>query len=178
MTAPFNEKALTGGGRCWYVFRSLARQDSWAELNLKRQGFAYFLPKVVVTRRHARRSVTQREWLFPRYGFVSLDLAQDPWRRINGTLGVERLVMGRDGPQRVPEGVVEALQAATDPDGVFAPNAGLIPGAAIRVCQGPLTGALGTLQSLDGRGRVDLLLNLMNGQVRTIVAREAIEIIA
>jgi transcription elongation factor/antiterminator RfaH len=178
MTALFDERARPGGGRHWYVFRSLARQESWAEANLKRQGFVYFLPKVLVTRRHARRYVTQREWLFPRYGFLLLDLAQDPWRRVNGTLGVERLVMGRDGPQRVPDGVIEAIQAVTDIDGLFVPDEGLIPGASVRVCQGPLAGTIGTLQSLDGRGRVDLLLNLMNGQVRTTVARESIEIVA
>ena len=178
MTALFSEMVLTGGGRSWYVFRSLAGQENWAETNLKRQGFAYFLPKVIVTRRHARRSVTQREWLFPRYGFVHLDLARDPWRRVNGTLGVERLVMGSAGPQRVPDGIVEALQASTDVDGLYVTDAGLVPGAAVRVCKGPLAGALGTLQSLDSRGRVDLLLSLMNGHVRTTVARESIEIVA
>jgi transcription elongation factor/antiterminator RfaH len=178
MTAHFNGIARPNGIRCWYVFRSLAQQEGWAEANLKRQGFIYFLPKVIVTKRHARRCVTQKEWLFPRYGFVSLDLARDPWRSINGTHGVERLVMGGDGPQRVPDGIIEAIQAATDPDGVFAPDAGLVPGATVRVRQGPLSGTLGILQSMDGRGRVDLLLSLMNGQVRTTVAREHIEIIA
>ncbi|HBF31091.1 transcriptional activator RfaH [Rhizobium sp.] len=178
MTALFNETARSVGTRNWYAFRSLARQEGWAEANLKRQGFVHFLPKVVVTKRHARRYVTQREWLFPRYGFVLLDLAQDPWRSVNGTYGVERLVMGRDGPQRVPDGVIEAIQSVTDTDGLFVPDAGFIPGALIRVCQGPLSGTLGTLQSLDGRGRVDLLLSLMNGQVRTTVAREHIEIVA
>jgi len=46
----------------------------------------------------------------------------------------------------------------------------------VRVRQGPLTGTLGVLQNLDGRGRVELLLDLMNSQVRTTVAREWIEI--
>lgn len=178
MTALFDDIARPDAARGWYVFRALAQQEGWAEDNLKRQGFVYFLPKVIVTKRHARRYITRREWLFPRYGFVLLDLALDPWRRINGTYGVERLVMGRDGPQRVPDGVIETLQAATGTDGLFAPDAGFVPGATVRVCHGPLSGTLGTLQSLDGRGRVDLLLSLMNGQVRTTVAREHVEIVA
>lgn len=166
------------GERGWYVFRSVAREEGLAEANLSKQGFVHFLPKVLVTRRHARRHVTHKEWLFPRYGFVSLDLARDRWHSINGTYGIDRLVMGVNGPQRVPRGVIEALQEATGGDGLFSPDAGLLPGVTVRVRQGPLTGTLGVLQNLDGRGRVELLLNLMNTQVRTKVAREWIEVSA
>ncbi|WP_246705046.1 transcription termination/antitermination NusG family protein [Rhizobium sp. SG570] len=168
---------LTRGQR-WYVFRSLARAEGLAEANLTRQGFIHFLPKVTVVKRHARRYVTHKEWLFPRYGFLLMDLSRDRWQSVNGTYGVERLVMGQDGPQRLPDGVIEALQAATGSDGLFCPDMELILGAQVRVSQGPLSGQLGVLQSLDGRGRVELLLNLMNGQVRTTVARECVEIVA
>jgi transcription elongation factor/antiterminator RfaH len=178
MTALIDKAAPSLGGRNWYVFRSVARQEAMAEANLDRQGFIHFLPKVLVTKRHARRYVTQKEWLFPRYGFLRLDLARDRWRSINGTYGVERLVMGQDGPQSVPDDIMETIKAATGADGLFAPDAGLVAGASVRVRQGPLSGALGVLQSLDGRGRVDLLLHLLNGQVRTTVAREWIEIVA
>lgn len=178
MTMRIDAVVPPAGGRAWYAFRSLARAEGLAEANLGRQGFIYFLPKVVVTKRHARRYVTHREWLFPRYGFLSLDLARDRWRSVNGTYGVEQLVMGQDGPQRIPVGVIEALQAVTGADGLFTPDAGLIPGASIRLRQGPLSGTLGVLQSLDGRGRVELLLDLMNGKVRTQVAREWIEVSA
>lgn len=177
MTMRIELPASPAGGRRWYVFRSVARQEGLAEANLAHQGFTYFLPKVCVTKRHARRYITQREWLFPRYGFVRIDLMLDRWRSINGTYGVEQLVMGRDGPLPVPEGVVEALQAVTDAAGLFAAGDGLSPGATVRVRQGPLSGRPGTLQALDGRGRVELLLDLMNGQVRVTVNREWIEVI-
>jgi len=165
-------------GRRWYVFRCAMRQEAMAEANLSYQSFTYFLPKVLVTKRHARRFVTHREWLFPRYGFVSLDISRDRWRSINGTYGVERLIMGKDGPQPVPNGIVEGFQACLDERGMFDLDAGLKPGASIRVKQGPLAGALGVLQSLDGKGRVELLLELMNGQVRAKLGRECIEAVA
>jgi transcription antitermination factor NusG len=178
MTMPTERAEDPGGGAGWYIFRANAREEGLAEFNLRQQGFVHFLPKVLVTRRHARRYVTQREWLFPRYGFVSMDIARDRWRSVNGTRGVERLLMGPDGPKRVPKGVVEALQAATDADGLFSLEAGLVPGTMVRIRQGPLAGTLGVLQSLDSRGRVEVLLELMHGQVRAKVTRESIEISA
>jgi len=176
MTTPIDVNVLSAAGRGWYVFRSVARGEGLAEANLTKQGFVHFLPKVIVTKRHARRYITQKEWLFPRYGFLLMDLSRDRWRSVNGTYGVDQLVMGLDGPQRVPTRVIENLQAATGPDGLFSPDAELLPGVTVRVRQGPLTGTLGVLQNLDGRGRVELLLDLMNSQVRTTVAREWIEI--
>ena len=161
--------------RRWYVFRSLARQEATAEANLDSQGFAHFLPKVLITKRHARRYVVHREWLFPRYGFVSFDVSRDRWISVNGTYGVERLVMGPHGPQPVPDGVIETLQACTDAAGLFATDPELQPGAPVRVTLGPFAGTCGVLQTLDGKGRVELLLELMNGQVRTKLSREWIE---
>ncbi|MDR3435447.1 transcription termination/antitermination NusG family protein [Telmatospirillum sp.] len=164
--------------RRWYVFRCLARQEGLAEANLAFQTFVCFLPKVLVTKRHARRFVTTREWLFPRYGFIALDLGKDRWHSVNGTFGVERLVMGKQGPQPVPNGIVESLQTYVDERGLIDFDQGLKPGAVVRVKRGPFAGTLGVLQSLDGKGRAELLLDLMNGQVRAKTAREWIEAVA
>jgi transcriptional antiterminator RfaH len=173
--ASHHSQAETCGNQLWYVFRALVRQEGLAEANLSAQGFTHFLPKVLVTKRHARRFVAKREWLFPRYGFVAFDVSRDRWRSVNGTLGVERLVMGNDGPQPVPMGIVEALQASIDERGLFEPNAGLQPGDIVRVKSGIFAGSLGELQSLDAKGRIELLLQWMNGQVRVKLARDWVE---
>lgn len=155
----------------WYAFRATARQEATAEAHLADQGYATFLPRLNVTRRHARRAETRQVWLFPRYGFVALDLTRQPWRRVNGTRGVEGLVMAADRPLAVPHGVVEDLCARADADGVVDFSRGLTPGSAVKLVSGPFAGAYGTLVKLDDRGRAELLLALMTGAVRLRVDR-------
>ncbi len=161
----------------WYVFRSVVRQEATAEANLSNQGFRFFLPKILVTHRHARRFITVRQWLFPRYGFVQLDLTRERWRSVNGTFGVERLVMLHDEPHPVPRGVIENLAKYVDGDGLVDFSQGFVPGAEVRVKLGPMAGAFGILQQLDGKGRVEILLEIMGGSVRTKLARDLIELV-
>ena len=55
--------------------------------------------------------------LFPSYIFVALNLDVDPWRSVNGTFGVTRLIMAQDRPLPVPVGIVETLILSTDAAG-------------------------------------------------------------
>lgn len=172
--SPREEVSADSNSR-WYVFRSLPRLEATAEANLRNQNIRVFLPKVLVTTRRARKFVSSPQWLFPRYGFVRLDLSRERWRNVNGTLGVERLVMRGDEPHPVPTGVVENIAQYVGEDGLIDFNQGLLPGAVVRVKAGPLTGAVGILQQLDAKGRVNVLLEIMTGSIRTQLARELIE---
>ena len=142
--------------------------------HLERQGFEAYLPKILTTRRHGRRFVTLKMPLFPRYGFVRLDLSRDRWRSVNGTIGVASLVMGRDLPLPVPEGIVEDLLSASDPEGLVDFDRGFRPGDVVTIAVGPFAGAAGTLVRLDAKGRVEMLLALLSGSVRVTVDRDAL----
>ena len=155
----------------WYVVRTLARQEIIAEMHLNRQGFKTFLPRIVATLRHARKLERRKIALFPRYEFVMLDVERQRWRSVNGTFGVESLLMISDRPAAVPTAVVDELLAAADHEGVIDSDHGLTPGSRIRLVDGPFFGALGTLIKLNENGRVDLLLQLVNGSVRVNVAK-------
>src|SRR3546814_15823665 len=76
----------------WYVAQTQAQGEERARLNLERQGFRTYLPRYRRERRHARRRDVVKAPLFPGYIFIELDLEQSPWRSINGTFGVTRLV--------------------------------------------------------------------------------------
>lgn len=159
----------------WYAVHTLPRLEATAAAHLARQGWDVFLPRIRETRRHARRVETIAAPLFPRYGFVRLDLARDRWRSVNGTIGVVGLVMGRDLPCAVPAGIVEDLIGAVDPDGFVNLVHGFEPGDPVRVRTGPLAGQMGVLSSLDAKGRVEMLLSLISGTVRLKLARELLE---
>src|SRR5262245_50327038 len=97
-------------GRQWYVVHTHSHKEAQAELHLRRQGFTIYLPRYLRSRRHARKSEVVERPLFPRYLFVTLDLARDRWRSIQSTLGVSQLVLAGEAPLAVPMGIVEEIR--------------------------------------------------------------------
>ena len=156
---------LTAGER-WYVARTLPQRELQAAKQLANQEFRAFVPRYWKNRRHARRVETVSAPLFPRYIFVVLDRSRDRWRSINGTLGVERLLMQGGEPRPVPHGVVESLINSIDVDGNIQFRYQLKEGQSVKVTVGPFADLVGTLERLDDHGRVRVLLELMGGPVR------------
>lgn len=156
-----------GPGERWYVVQTQPNREAMALVNLKRQGFRTFMPQIVKTVRHARRTRTLKASLFPRYFFTMLDPDCTPWRRINGSFGVVSLIMGGDRPKPVPEGIVESLAALTDDSGVVDFGGRLKIGGDVRILSGPFADQLGQLVHLDGQGRAHVLIEIM-GAARTV----------
>ena len=150
----------------WYVARTLAQRELQAGKQLGNQGFRAFVPRYWKNRRHARKVEMISAPLFPRYIFVILDRTRDRWRSVNGTLGVERLLMQAGEPQPVPHGVVESLLNLADADGNLQFRFDLKEGQTIRVTAGPFADLIGQLERLDDHGRVRVLLEIMGATVR------------
>lgn len=146
--------------------RTLAQNELRAAHHLTNQGFRVFVPRCWKNRRHARRLETVSTPLFPRYIFTVVDRTRDRWRSINGTFGVDRLLMSGGEPQPVPHGVVETLILAADLEGNIDFNFRLREGQSVKVTAGPFADLIGTLEKLDEKGRVRVLLELMGGTVR------------
>ena len=128
-----------------------------------------------MTRRHARKFRTELAPVFPGYMFVILDIGRHRWRSVNGTFGVQRLIMDGDRPLAVVPGVVETLVVSSDHRGVLVYKSDeLLVGDRVRLLAGPFSGALGILQRLDGNGRVQLLLDLLGGPVKVTVVRDRV----
>lgn len=163
------------GTQRWYVAHTQPHREARAAAHLERQGFRAFLPVRDRTVRHARQLRTLSAPIFPRYLFVILDLDRDRWRSVNGTSGVASLVMGRARPLAVPDGVVETLIDSTDAAGVVRFEHDLRPGQKVRLVAGPFAEALGVLSRLDAAGRVEVLLQVLNGEIRMSLRRDWVE---
>jgi transcription antitermination factor NusG len=144
----------------WYAATTLPRQEMVAAENLKAQSFEFLLPRLRVTKRHARKVVQAIDPLFPGYIFVRMDPAVTAWRSINGTRGIGHLVMSGDRPVPARPGVVETIIESIGPDGTVKFIDPIQPGAHVRLVSGPFADVLGEVISLDGRGRVNLMLSL------------------
>ena len=161
----WNVAGLSEGQR-WYAVHTQPLNEARAKQHLSNQDFTTFMPKRLKTVRHARKLTTIEAPFFPRYLFIVLDLGRDPWRQVNGTCGVSRLVMCGDAPQAAPPGVVEALIASADARGILHLNNNLKIGGPVRLMAGPFAEQLAFLDHLDDTGRVRVLLDILGRQVR------------
>jgi transcriptional antiterminator RfaH len=94
---------------CWLLLYTKARAESWADMNLRKQGFATLLPRV-----------RQRDGfgpLFPRYVFVGAPGGVD-FRPARNTRGVLYVVHCGEQPARVPREVIDEIRGRMDEQGV------------------------------------------------------------
>lgn len=148
----------------WYVVHTKQNGERTAEANLVRQGFRSYCPQI-----SAIPAKVQRVPLFPRYMFVELDLDADPWRSVNGTIGVVGLVQFGPKPSPVPPGVVEDIMRREGEDGLIVlphPYPRLQAGDEIVLSNGPLDRQLGIIHRLTGPRRAEILLQLMGREVK------------
>ncbi len=155
----------------WFAATTLPRQEVVAAENLQAQAFEFLLPRMRVSKRHARRVIETIDPVFPGYIFVRMDPAVTAWRSINGTRGIGHLVMSGERPLPARKGVVETILASVGPDGTIKFVDPVQPGAKVRLVAGPFANALGEVISLDARGRVHLLLSLFGMPVHAEVKR-------
>jgi transcription antitermination factor NusG len=171
-----NRSCASGSGGCsnwlplsederWYVARTLPQRELQAAIQLKNQDFRAFVPRYWKNRRHARKVETISAPLFPRYLFVIINRSVDRWRSINGTFGIERLLMQGGEPLPVPTGIVETLIRSADSNCNVDFHYQLREGQSLRVTAGPFADLVGRLECLDDKGRVRVLLRIMGGIV-------------
>ncbi|MEC9344350.1 MAG: transcription termination/antitermination NusG family protein [Pseudomonadota bacterium] len=149
----------------WYVAATKPSREGLARDQLVNQGFGVFLPMRMKTVRHARRILTRQAPLFPGYVFVGMDVETVRWRAVNATLGVKYLITRDERPSPLPRGFVEALAAAVNADGTLDYRLSLKQGDRVEIMAGPFARQVGELVSLDDRGRVAVLLNMLSGHV-------------
>jgi transcriptional antiterminator RfaH len=96
---------------CWLLLYTKARAESWAEINLRKQGFATLLPRV--------RQSAGLSPLFPRYVFIGAP-AESDFRSARSTRGVLYVVQCGEKPARVPLEVIDGIRARMDEHGLVA----------------------------------------------------------
>lgn len=148
----------------WYLIYTKPRQESTAQVHLQAQGYTAHLSCLSVKKRTAKGWQVVSEPLFPNYLFVLLDDATDNWKPIRSTRGVSALVRFGDGlPSPVLNGVMQQLlnvdteqlsQALT-----HYPKAG--DRVNLQLGQSTLNALV---QASDGRGRVQVLFELLGQQ--------------
>lgn len=98
----------------WYVVQCKVNQQQRAEANLSNQGFNIFSPRIPVERIVRRKRVIRKDFVFPGYIFIRLDLDSSDWRALSNTRGVGKIVSFNGLPCSVSDDLIIALHQQFD----------------------------------------------------------------
>jgi len=158
----------------WYAVCCKPRQERIAEVNLLRQGYHVYLPRIRMRLRRRGHWIDAVEVLFPRYIFIRLDPLLRSTASVRSTRGIVGLVRFGGQPATVPDEVMDALLQREDAgSGLHQDKRTLFStGETVKLVDGPLTGMEGVFAQQDGDKRVIVLLELMGKANRVTVRRD------
>ena len=161
----------------WYLVQFKKNLHRLAERNLNRQEFKTFLPMQDFTYKNGSKFSTQIRPLFPGYMFVNIELEKSPWRKINSTLGVLRLICEDGVPRKVPIGIVKCLMSRCDRSGKLLLPSSLKRGDSVAILSGPLANFAATVDTIDSNRRIWVLMDIMGQLTKVHLAPEKLEVL-
>ncbi len=160
----------------WYLIQFKPNSHRLAERNLHRQGFETFLPMQKITRRKASRFVSDLKPLFPGYMFVSANSELAPWRSINSTIGVSKLVSFEGKPKPLPLQLISGLMLRCDASGALLPPKSLNEGDSVEVLTGPFANFIATVDTIGPEQLIWVLMDFMGQKTRMQVSADQLQL--
>ena len=162
----------------WYIVQFKPNSHKIALRNLHRQGFGTFLPMHEVTRRTVAKFETVIRPLFGGYMFVACDPETAPWRQINSTNGVCRMLSFAEGSKPMPEALIAGLRARCDSVGKVVPLENFEAGQLVEMHSGLFESFIATVEQMASDTRVWVLLDFMGKETRIQVDRQKIQAVS
>jgi len=160
--------------KVWFVVRTKTGAEDRAVWHLNNQGFEVYLPRYRKKIHHARKVSNVLRPVFPGYLFVRMDIAQQPWRAINGTMGVISLVQFGETPRPISDVIIDAIRDREEGGVVSLAPDGLKAGDRVHVREGVFANHAALLAEVSDDKRVILLLDLMGREVRVSARKESL----
>ena len=134
------------------------------------------MPMRKVTVRHARKLNTGFRPVFPGYIFIRFGFNNADWRKINSTLGVNRLISFHEGrPAKIPDALMEGFKARCDDQHTLKPISDWKSGEKARLVSGPFADFIGQVEELVSGDRVRLLFKFMDQYKSLEVSSDALD---
>ena len=165
---------LTSATRRWYSVYSKPQKERFAKIHLQSKGVEVFLPQLVMPQSAtATRRVVP---LFPNYLFVRIDIFSGESAYVVWSPGVKYLVSFNGVPASIDDDVIAFLKDRSDSRGQIQASSSLKRGQRVRVTGGPFEGLEALIERPpDGRGRVKLLMSMLNRQVQAEIPIRFVE---
>lgn len=156
-----------GSGKEWFVVSTRPRQEQVALVNLERQGYCAYLPRLTTKKRRRGQWQSVCEPLFPGYLFVQLALGQDNIAPIRSTFGARDLVrFGKHTPS-LDSSLIDWFRQQEQQQGSALPDtaAGLFKrGVPVAILNGPFAGLPAVYEMPTSTERALLLITMLGRQ--------------
>jgi transcriptional antiterminator RfaH len=164
----------------WYLVQYKQNAAQIAVRNLENQSFGTFLPLQEITKRKGKIFQQQILPLFPGYLFVQIDPDQGPWRQVNNTRGVARLIRLGAEPSVVPNEIVQTLIARCDKNSVLrqtskTQSTQFHAGNQAKVIQGPFSGFIAAISDIKPDNRINILIEIMGHKTKVTINAGALQ---
>ena len=158
----------------WYVIQTKPKQETRAELNLRRWNVETLAPRLREPRRARYGELSFRVMpLFPNYVFARFD-ADTLLTKVRLTRGIQRVVGFGEYATPIDDDVIELIRSRMTDDGIVrVPE--LQPGDVVEIVHGPLQSLVGIFERhTSARERVVILLTTIACRPRVEVAKSII----
>jgi transcriptional antiterminator RfaH len=148
----------------WYLIRTKPYGESSAQVNLERQKYEVYFPRLLEPVRFGGRSRERIAALFPRYVFLRVDEGRQSLGPVRSTMGVANIVRFGFSYAAVPDNVVRELRERADPhSGLHRldDSSPFYRGVTVRIAAGLFDGLEGVFERRDGAERVLVLLRIL-----------------
>src|ERR1700723_2057629 len=161
----------------WYLIHTKPVREGIAELNLQRQGYETYVPRILTPARRRGRWCDHVVPLFPRYLFLQLSEGCQALGPVRSSVGVAGIVRFGTRYAIVSQQIITQLRLRADPEtGLhrLAKPTSPARGAAVRITAGPFEGLDGVFEREAGSERVVVLLNLLGQDTAVRIPAEAV----
>ena len=154
----------------WYLLNTKPNAHNIASTHLKRQGFKIFLPLMIKTSKRAGKFVDETIPLFPGYLFIGTELDQIPWKSLNATRGISKVVTLDGNYRPIDPNIVESIKFRCNQSNILQTVDRISLGDRVRIERGPFSDFVCNVDKIAGQERVWVLINILQQKTRTKVA--------
>ena len=146
----------------WFVVHTKPRQEAVAQIQLERQGYPVYFPRLCLPRLRRSRWSETVEPLFPRYLFVGVQVGDQALAPIRSTRGVSSVLRFGDRYAEVPPALINSLRERANESGLHVlADTGFHKGDRLHIIAGPFEGFEAVFESDTGADRVRVLLEVL-----------------
>jgi transcriptional antiterminator NusG len=160
----------------WYVIHTCGKHETKVEINLQKKGLEIFLPRTAVLSRRRDRKRLLQVPLFPGYVFAHVQLSHETYSHIIKSPGVVRLLGWNGEFYPVPQDTIDSIRIMLASRRSCYPWENLQQGQCVRIVEGPLAGAIGRVERINGKKRrLVVTVELLSRSVAVDLENEAVE---
>ena len=155
--------------KSWIVARNKPNQDNIALINLERQNFEFFQPTFKTMSRRQNKFMEIIKPVFPGYIFISINLEEKNWHKINNTRGISSIIVFGNEIPLIHCEIIEALKHRFSVNNTPKAAEPFEVGMNAEITNGPFAELIGKIEEIDADQRIWILLDILGTQTRVSI---------